>query len=342
MNACGCPPWLAFVILTVVPLGCSRPNGFYAIPEHQDLGVINNGERTVDAEFEIFNGLREPVEIEHTYPSCSCTTVQLRNNPIPPGESTILRVTARLSKQPGRKDFSVVLLTNNQRFPKKRLSFSALIPARGTRKRQLFLGNFYQNDRINYVLPASSFTQGNIAIVENSAGGDSLDLTTRLTTVGRNGELSLITEGPVPNIAGPFSKKIYFREYMPKETGLGEGMIELELTGNVVARWEVKPELYLGFLSSESGTITLDFKSNAGSKSDDKKTIPMLTATLDEEWLLVKGQSISPDKIEIKLKLERQALSHFGANQNKINLRIDYDDGSTECYPSTLFAYIQE
>jgi hypothetical protein len=105
------------LILAVTATGCSQPSGFYVVPEHKDLGIITGNKRVATAKFEIFNGLSRPVEVKHIYPSCKCTKVEIVKNPIPPGESTILRATADLSQLAGKQEFSLVFITDDSEFP---------------------------------------------------------------------------------------------------------------------------------------------------------------------------------------------------------------------------------
>ena len=158
-----CNAWIRSTLILGVAVafgGCSKPGGFYVVPQHKDLGVNKNG--SAIAEFEIVNGLDLPVEIKHIYPSCKCTTVELNKNPIPSGESAILRATADLTQQAGKQQFSVVFVTDNPGFPNRRVSFDALVPATGTRQRRLTIGSFYPGAKLDLELPASSFARGSV------------------------------------------------------------------------------------------------------------------------------------------------------------------------------------
>lgn len=343
---------LVFLILAGALSGCSQPSGFHVVPEHKDLGVADVDSRVAIAEFEVFNGLDVPVEVKNMYPSCTCSNVELLENPIPSGKSTKLRVTANLSKRPGKQDLSVVLVTDNSEFPRKLVSFTVLVPATGNSERSLSIGSFYPNSEINIAFPSSSFTQGTVEPVKDINDDDSLGITTHFAK-DHYGDISLVVKGTAPRAVGPFSKTLTFRESFSEES-LGEALTELKLLGNVVARWNVTPAFYGGFVSlnKDGRIISLPIERNAaipcrhcavhqaaesGLGSVD---VPNVSVTFSEEWISLKTQATSSDKVELKCEIHEDKLKQLGAVQTEMELVFEYGDGYAESYSSNLYAHI--
>lgn len=320
--------------------GCSQPHALYVTPQHKDLGVIDKDSHVAVAEFEIVNGLDQLVEIKHIYPSCKCTTIELLENPIPAGKSTVLRATADLSKQKGKQDFTVTLLTDNPEFSEFRLSFSALVPVTGDSYRHFSIGSFYPDSAIDVELPTASFSQGLVEPLDPQGPADSLDIATRLSETSEGG-MSLVVKGTAPKTPGAFSRKIRFRESIPDKPALGEGVVELDLMGQVVARWDVKRDIYCGFISlkKDGDIISLLVKSNPSTQSPTKY-VSRVSVEFSEDWVSLQSHALSSDGIAMELKVHEGNLKHMGAVDSLASFLIEYDDGASEKYPAHLYAHI--
>jgi uncharacterized protein DUF1573 len=326
--------------LAVVVCGCSKPRGFYVVPENKDLGVISSETRVAVAEFEVVNGSDRPVSITDIFPSCTCTTVTLAKNPIPSGESTILRAEAHLADRPGKQQMSVVFNTDIREFPNKRVSFEAWVPASGSRHRKIFLNSFYAEEPIHAEVPVSSFSQGVVELLKGTSDNDEA-ITTHFADASR--EPTLVVAGTAPDSVGSFAKKVEFRESFPDEPSLGEGIVELELTGEVVPRWTVPRELYAGFVSlgSDGGIVTLSIDRNFALA---EKSAPVLnvSAVPKEEWLSVETKSVAKDKIELDARIDGEMLGKSGAVRSDLSLKVTYSDEKTESYSTAVCMFVEE
>ena len=328
------------VALVTASAGCSRQGAFYIIPEHSDLGIIDNDARLATAEFEIVNGLNRPVEIKHIYPSCNCAAVDLRKNPIPPRSSTVLSVTVNLSQQAGRQETSVLLVTDSAGFPQKRLSLAALVPASGVYQRQVDIGVFHPGDAIDSETPSTSFSRGLVELVRevNDESSVGVDLVPQA-----GDETRLVVTGTAPQVRGEFLRQVSLRESFPDEPALGEGVIELQLLGTVVPRWDVEPELYGGFvsLSEDRGRFQLQIKNNAARTT--RRTIAPrgVRIVLQEDWLSLEDYNLTSEGVELVFQIQEQHLEELGAQKATMEFVVDYAEGLTETYSTTVFAHIE-
>lgn len=321
--------------------GCSTSGALYVVPEHRDLEVPQqDGSDTVVAEFKIVNGLDQPVEVDRILPSCRCTAVELVDNPIMSGESTVLRATANLSGQVGRQKFSVLIVTDSSAFPFKRVSFTAVAPATGNRQRDFSLGVFYPGSEIDLQLPGDSFARGRIRSLQGASDG--LRIATYLAD-GVNGKTMLVVKGTVPNTPGTFCRKVRFRESLPGKPSLGEGTVQVQLTGRVIGRWNVRRDMYCGFVSlhRDAGTVRLSLRRRLASMPDKQgKSVSKILATFSEEWVSLKSYAVSLNEIELGLEIHQEELGRVGAVSSAMKLVINYEDGDAESYSTNLFAHI--
>lgn len=327
------------LLLCGVFLGCSSQGGFYVTPEHVDLGVISGEKRVAIAEFEIVNGLDHPVKISHLFPSCQCTNVALSSNPVPAGKSVTLRAVADFSGRAGRQDFSVTFVTDSAEFPSKRVSFTAFAAAEGTREREVSLGTFYPGSRIDMPLSITAFSQGAVDQMEEISGIRGDELHARLGDIG--GKTMLLLNGEAPTTPGVFSKRFRFRELFPEKPELGEGVVELNLTGNVVARWKVSPVLYLGFVSLRDDAVTkpLVIKRDFAS-STVRDEVAAVTVTFADDALTLKDYSVVDDQISLHVEFRKDKRRGRETVESAMKIAIRYSDGNVEKYSSTIFARI--
>lgn len=332
--------YLTSAVILVAVGGCSQPPGFYVVPEQMDLGLVDDDSRTAVAEFQLVNELTRAVEIKQIFPSCTCADVSLLKNPIPPGESTTVRVTANLPERGGKQEVSVLLVTDSADFPTKRISFTALVPATGVRQKHLSIGSFYPGESIDIVIPVRSFSIAAVELSEQAS--DDEGVTTHLVHTSA-GESQLLVKGTAPCATGDFFVDIRFRESVSDEPSLDERTLELRLAGNVVARWDIPRELYCGFFSlrNDGGTIPLTLKGNTALISADRrKTVSTVSVTHSEQWLSLKSQSISSDQIELHFEIHEDKLQQLGAVETAMELTIHYEDGDLESYSTEVYAHI--
>ena len=329
---------LGAVILFALVSGCSEQGGFHIVPEHKDIGVISSKDRTAVVEFKVVNGLDVPVTVEKIFPSCTCTSVRLKKNPVPAGESTTLQATVDVSMAAGRQSYVVTLETDHPSYPIKRVTFDALAPAMGTRKRHLSLGVFYPGAKINVELPMNSVTLG--AIKPQDDKEKASGITARPLT-GRNGVAVFKVEGTAPSSPGVFSEKFQYLETISGDTTSSEGEFELELSGSVVARWAVQREYYCGFvnLRNEDSKLSLGIGRNTTSSVDSGSDVSRVLVTSTEEWLSVEGQSVA-DGIQLNATIRQNKVTKIGPVEVSIEVQIEYTDGHFESYSSKLFVHI--
>jgi hypothetical protein len=331
---------IVIVALVTASAGCFQQGAFYVVPEHSDLGIIDNDARVATAEFVIVNGLNRPVEIKHIYPSCNCAELDLRQNPIAPRTSTVLSVTVNLSQQAGRQETSVLLVTDSTAFPQKRVSMAALVPASGVYQRRVDIGVFHPGDAIDFETPSTSFSRGLVELGREGTddSGVAVDLVPQPSD-----ETRLVVTGTAPQVRGEFLRQVSFRESFPDEPALGEGVIELQLVGTVVPKWDVKAELYAGFvsLSKDRGRLTLQIENNAARTTRRTIAPTGVRIAIQEDWLSLEDYNLSSDGAKLVFRIHEQNLGKLGAQKAPMEFVVDYADGLTETYSTTVFAHIE-
>lgn len=320
-----------FVALTLA--GCTDSGGFHIQPEHQDLGVITSDDRTAVASFQIINGLSTPVHIRHIFPSCTCTQVRLKTNPIPPGTTTTLEAILEASQSTGRQTYVITLETDSPDFPRKRLTMDALAPARGLRQRHLSLGTFTPGATLNREVPILSVSSGCLERITSDE--TPADLHVALDP----DQKTLRVTGTAPAMPGVFQQTVHFRESIPEDTSGSTGEIELSLTGTVVPRWSVPPEYYLGFfrLSPDDHRITLSIPSNPASQAIPDRSARRITARSDQDWLSVAGLARG-EAIELQATIHGRFIHDTGPLRARVELELESGDGQVERTSTTIYA----
>lgn len=332
--------YAAALVLAVMVCGCSGSGGFYVVPEHKDLGIVSPHNESISAEFQVVNGLADSVKIEKISESCTCTSVTLGKNPIPPGGSTRLKVVADVSQRAGRQEFSVALLTDCSAFPYKRVAFTAHVPATGNRQRQLSMGSFYPGSEVDLEIPLRTFTHG--AVENIKVEKCDLDLDVRLGDDSA-GEAVLLVKGTAPSSPRAFSKTVKLHESFPEMPALGEGVVKLKLNGRVVPRWKVDGDIYGGMISrKDGGTIDVTLPPGPVLQQERQKAISDISATFDGNWLSLLNYTVTSNAIELTFQVHKHRLENVGAIKSAVSLQIRYDDGDVEEYSANVFARIVE
>jgi hypothetical protein len=156
-------------------------------------------------------------------------------------------------------------------------------------------------------------------------------------------ETRLVATGTAPHVPGEFSRKVSLRESFPDEPALGEGVIELELVGTVVPRWDVQPEVYAGFvsLSRDRGRLSLHIDNNAARTTRRTIAPSGVRAVLQEDWLSLKDYHLSSEGVELVFQIHEQNLGTLGAQKTAMEFVVDYADELAETYVTAVFAHIE-
>ena len=75
--------------------------------------------------------------------------------------------------------------------------------------------------------------------------------------------------------------------------------------------------------------------------ADRRKTVSSVSATIGEQWLSLKRQSVLSDRIELHFEIDEGKLEHLGAVRTAMELTIHYDSGDFESYSTNMYAHIE-
>jgi len=73
-----------------------------------------------------------------------------------------------------------------------------------------------------------------------------------------------------------------------------------------------------------------------------QKDVSTLSVTFSEPWIALKDYMVFRDKLLLNFKLQEAGLSHVGAIQSAMELKVVYDDGDVEVYSTTVFVHLSE
>jgi hypothetical protein len=194
-----------------------------------DFGTVEQG-ASVQHVFALKNTSRTPVQLRGTTSSCGCTTSDMNDRTVRPGQLASVNVTLDTTKLSGKTTKTVILRTSDPRTPALLLALTGTVLAdlRVTPS-TVYLGRIWRGDPARHELVVSAGRPGNSQYSVSAVETNSSVLRAYVEPGDKPGQQKVVVEVDVDAPPGKVTDQLTIRTTSPRQS-----VITVPVFGDVI------------------------------------------------------------------------------------------------------------
>lgn len=316
--------------------GCSResePWGVYVSPQLADLGVVH-GDKPVSHEFQIKNATSTAVRIVDMQISCGCTSLNLSQRLIEPGDSIQARMDVSLEGQTGRRTFQARLVTDCKSAPFLDLILQAeVVVERRDRELIVDIGAFPPGEEISTLawISKGGFPTARLTAVDTVSGPLSAAIETQ--ALPRENAIPIKLSGRAPLSPGLFDTVLH-----ATVQGGSWSESQIRIRGTVTPRWSYPGDVYVGF-ANDTKSAKASFVIKDRFPAQGSSHVRDVTTSAASPFVVI---ARTPANGVLTVDVELPASAKPGAASTALVIRIVRDENSIDELTVNLFGRVTE